>query len=145
MTSAVERSTDNRMDIWRDTLRMTPSYKWIGCGLGAYERGMYLYKTVAPTNTLDFAHNDYLQVFAELGAVGSALAGCLLAWILWRAAAVALLQRESRNWELAVGLLIALLSFSFHSLADFNLYIPANALVFAWLGGLAVSPGLQEV
>jgi O-antigen ligase len=144
MTTTAELSTDNRIDIWRDTLRMAPAYTWVGCGLGAYEKGMYAYKTVAPTNTLDFAHNDYLQVFVELGVIGTALAGGLLGWILWRAAAVVLRERRSRNWELAMGLFAALLSLSFHSLADFNLYIPANALVFAWLGGLAVSPGLRD-
>jgi O-antigen ligase len=144
ITASMKVQTDNRADIWRDTLQMVPAYKWTGSGLGAYERAMYRYKTVAPTDTLDFAHNDHLQILAELGLIGGALAAGLLGWILWRAAAAALRQCGSRNWELAAGLLAALLSLSFHSLADFNLYIPANALVFAWLGGLAVSPGLEE-
>jgi hypothetical protein len=30
-----------------------------------------------------------------------------------------------------------MLAIGFHSLADFNLYIPANALVLAWLFGVA--------
>jgi hypothetical protein len=34
-----------------------------------------------------------------------------------------------------------LIAIGIHSLTDFNLYIPANALTLAWLGGLAVSPG----
>jgi hypothetical protein len=38
----------------------------------------------------------------------------------------------------------ALLAIGLHSLVDFNLYIPANALAVAWLAGLAVSPGLEE-
>ena len=144
MAATEENATDNRMEIWRDTFHMMPAYRWVGCGLGAYEKGMYRYKAAAPTNTLDFAHNDYLQIVAELGVIGGVLAGGLMAWILWRAAAVVLWKRGSENWELAVGLFAALLSLSFHSLADFNLYIPANALAFAWLAGLAVSPGLRE-
>jgi putative inorganic carbon (HCO3(-)) transporter len=144
LTQATEASTDNRIDIWRETLHVAPAYKWAGSGLGAYERAMYLRRSVAPTNTLDFAHNDYLQVYMELGVFGSALAGGLLAFILWRPVVVILLGRESRHWELAAGLFAALLSLSLHGLADFNLYIPANALAFAWLGGLAVSPGLQD-
>jgi hypothetical protein len=54
-------------------------------------------------------------------------------------------MRGSRNWELAVGLLGALFAIALHSLVDFNLYIPANALTVAWLCGIADSPGLREV
>lgn len=57
--------------------------------------------------------------------------------VLWR--------RSTRNWELAVGLLAAFVTVGIHSLGDFNLYIPANALVFAWLSGTAVSPGLRRL
>src|SRR5439155_23530513 len=77
-------SKDMRAGIWRDTLLMTSGYKWTGCGLGAYQQCMYAYKTVAPVNTLDFAHNDYLQILAELGIVGSAFVAMLASWILWR-------------------------------------------------------------
>jgi len=58
---------------------------------------------------------------------------------------VVLWKRGGREWELTVGLLCALLAIGFHSLADFNLYIPANALPVAWLGGVAISPALSLV
>jgi hypothetical protein len=54
------------------------------------------------------------------------------------------LSRKTLNWEFAVGLFVALVTLGLHSMADFNLYSPANALVLAWLGGVAVSPGLRE-
>ena len=47
------------------------------------------------------------------------------------------------NWEFAVGVFGALLTLALHSFADFNFYLPANALAMAWLAGLAVSPGLK--
>ena len=43
-----------------------------------------------------------------------------------------------------MGLLASLLAIGLHSLVDFNLYIPANALTLAWLAGVAVSPALQQ-
>jgi hypothetical protein len=43
-----------------------------------------------------------------------------------------------------VGILGALFAIGLHSLADFNLYIPANALTLAWLSGIADSPVLRE-
>jgi O-antigen ligase len=137
-------SKDTRMQIWQDTVKSISDHKWIGSGLGAFERGLYRYKTVAPTYTVDFAHNDYLQIVAELGIMGAVLVSALGLWILARPLSVVLWRRGSLNWPMAVGLLAALLTLAVHSLADFNLYIPANALAFAWLCGIAISPGLRE-
>jgi len=144
MSATEDMSKDTRMEIWQDTLQLVSAHKWTGSGLGAYERGLYRYKTVAPTYTVDFAHNDYLQILAELGIVGAALVAALGLWILWQPLSVVLWGRDTANWPLAVGLLAALLTLAIHSLADFNLYIPANALAFAWLAGVAVSPGLRR-
>ncbi len=136
-------SKDTRMAIWNDTTRVIAAYKWTGCGLGAYEHCLYQFKTVAPTSTVDFAHNDFLQILSELGLPGGLLITAIGGWILRRILSVVLLMRGGKNWELAVGLLAGFLAIALHSLADFNLYIPANALALAWLGGVAVSPGLQ--
>jgi O-antigen ligase len=144
MASTGELSKDDRVGIWQDTLHLIGAYKWTGCGLGAYEHGLYRYKTTAPVNTVDFAHNDYLQILAELGIPGAILAATLAGWIVARTLGVVLWRRGARNWELAVGLFASLVTIGLHSLADFNLYIPANALAFAWLSGVAVSPGLRR-
>jgi O-antigen ligase len=131
-----------RINIWKDTIHMIGSYRWVGSGLGAYEHGFFRFKTVAPLNTVDFAHNDYLQIAAELGVTGAILAGVLAMIVFWRVLAVVRCLRDTENWELAVGLLVALLTMGLHGLVDFNLYIPANALVLAWLCGVADSTAL---
>jgi O-antigen ligase len=144
ITTEPEMTIEARTNIWRDTLSEVAMSPWTGVGLGAYEHGLYRFKTTAPNNTVDFAHNDYLQILAELGIPGATLAAALGAWILFRCSSVALSARKGLNWEFAVGLFIGLVTLGLHSLADFNLYSPANALVLAWLGGVAVSPGLKE-
>ncbi len=144
MASTQELSKDDRVGIWHDTLHFISAYKWTGCGLGAYEHGFYRYQTTAPVNTVDFAHNDYLQILAELGVPGAVMAGILAGWVVARTLGVVLWRRGARNWELAVGLFASLVTIGLHSLADFNLYIPANALAFAWLSGVAASPALRR-
>jgi len=139
LTATPEISKDVRVEIWSDTLHAVAAYPWTGCGLGAYEHGLYRFKTVAPTNTVDFAHNDYLQILAELGIPGLLLVAVLGGWILKCTLTQVVSMRDGPNWELAVGLLGALLTFGLHSLAEFNLYIPANALALAWLAGVATS------
>jgi len=144
MASTRELSRDDRVTIWHDTLQFISAYKWTGCGLGAYEHGFYLYQTAAPVSTVDFAHNDYLQILAELGIPGSMMAGILAGCVVARTLGVVLSMRGVRNWELAVGLFASLVTIGLHSLADFNLYIPANALAFAWLSGVGVSAGSRR-
>lgn len=138
LTATEEISRDDRIGIWKDTTKVIADYVWTGTGLGAYERGLYRHKIVAPTRTVDFAHNDYLQALAELGIPGAVPAAALAILILSRLVS-GVLRRESKNPEWATGLLAALLAIAVHSLADFNLYIPANALTFAWLSGAAAS------
>jgi O-antigen ligase len=144
LTTGNPVASDPRMEIWGDTLPLIAAYKWVGCGLGAYEYAFYRFNASSPMDTIDFAHNDYLQIAAELGFIGAALASALALCIVWRLMSMVLWMRANQNWELAVGILGALFAIGVHSLADFNLYIPANALTFAWLSGMADSPGLRE-
>ena len=144
LASTPDLSKEGRVEIWRDTLQLIGDNQWVGCGLGAYEHCFYRYQTVDPDGTVNFAHNDYLQIVAELGIPCSLLVGVLAGWIVARTLAVVLWRRGARNWELAVGLFASLAAIGLHSLADFNLYVPANALAFAWLSGIAVSPGLRR-
>jgi O-antigen ligase len=144
LTATEQLSNDARSGIWRDSLHMIAAYRWTGCGLETFEYGFYRFQTVLPMDTVEFAHNDYLEIAAELGLIGAVLAAALGLWITWRLVSVVLWMRDSRNWELAVGVLGALFAIALHSLVDFNLYIPANALAVAWLSGIADSPGLRE-
>jgi O-antigen ligase len=139
----LDLTQDSRAQMWADTTRLIHDSLWLGAGVGAFEQGLYRYKRSMPLNTVDFAHNDYLQILAELGIPGAVLAGALTVWVLAKLAAVVIWLGGSPNWEFAVGLLGALLTLALHSCADFNFYLPSNALALAWLAGLAVSPGLK--
>ena len=93
--------------------------------------------------TDDFAHNDYLQLLAELGWVGFAI-GATLAFSVVRMAvqrAVRSADPEARYFALAcAGALAAILV---HSFADFNFYIPANAMLLAWIAGMTAGLRFQ--
>jgi O-antigen ligase len=116
-------TADMRVEIWRQTLDLTKAYRWTGSGAGTYESAFYRYKTVAPLNTVDYAHNDYLQWLAELGVVGFGV------WLL----AAAVVMRSAWRHPAAIGVLAAI---ALHSVVDFNLYIPANAMAVAWVAGI---------
>lgn len=123
LAATEEVNADMRLQIWRETTGLIRSYAVTGCGLGGYETAFLRHKTVAPLNTVDYAHNDYLQGLAELGLIGFGV---------WAMAAVWVMRRAWR-WPAVAGALTAI---ALHSLVDFNLYIPVNAMAVAWVAGL---------
>jgi hypothetical protein len=132
-------SSDIRWEIWKESLPLARIYWLFGCGSGGYESVFMKYKVTDPMYRIDYAHNDYLQRFVELGAAGSLIAGYLIFAVLResRRAAAAHVSRSGR--ALAIACLASLAAILLHSTVDFSLYIPANALVFAWICGMAVS------
>ncbi len=141
LASTEEISGDTRVQMWGDTTRLISAYPLLGCGLGAFESCLMRYNSLGAFYTVDAAHNDYLQVAAELGLPGLllllVLAGVVLA-SAWRGASQGGWSEERWRAAACLGALGAIL---LHSFVDFNLYIPANAMTVAWVGGLAQSRG----
>ena len=130
---------DVRQLIWRDTLRMVADYPISGVGFGAFASAFPRYQRVTPNQAVEYAHNDYLQWLAELGVPGLLVMVALLVLLFaeaWRAA----LPREGGDpgaRRLALACTGALAALLVHSFGDYNLYVPANAMTFAWIVGLA--------
>ena len=91
-----------------------------------------------------YAHNDYLQYLIELGAVGFSVAAISAAAILFESIK---LFRRCRGEERVIGAACcgAFAAILLHSTVDFSLYNPANALLLAWIVGVACSLGLRHI
>ena len=83
-SSAAAASVQGRIAIWRNTLVMIREHPVVGVGLGAhslvypaYHRRAVVDPLFSSRVRLDFAHNDYLQLTAELGLIGAVLLGAL--------------------------------------------------------------------
>ncbi len=135
-----DESALTRVRIWRESLALVHDYPLFGCGLGAYESVMTRYKAAAPLYTVDFAHNDYLQLAAEAGAIG--FVPSLLAVVLIVRSAL----RGSRSLPavphtyLAAACLGSLATLLLTAFFDFGLHMPLSALAAAWVCGLATTP-----
>jgi len=130
-------SADTRAQIWRDTVGLVKAFPIFGCGLGGYESAFLRYKSVAPMNTVDYAHNDYLQVLAEVGLIGFALGLALALRVFFSAVRGAIYAASRDERFISIGCIGSLTAILLHSLVDFNMYVPANALAVAWIGGMA--------
>ncbi|MGI9074364.1 MAG: O-antigen ligase family protein [Bryobacteraceae bacterium] len=136
-------SADSRLLLWKETLPVISEYRMFGCGLGGFESVFLKHQTVEVSSIAEFAHNDYLQYLAELGAVGFIIFAGILTGILFQIlrGIVGLVDEERRLLVIAcaatfVGILL-------HSFVDFNMYIPANAMTLAWIAGIGSANALD--
>jgi O-antigen ligase len=123
-------STDMRLKIDADSLRMFSQWPILGCGLGTFPTVYPQFRSFYTNSFVNAAHNDYLQLLTETGIAGFAIA----IWFL--VAAIRPAIRKARNWPsdvngaVAVAALLGICGILVHSFVDFNLQIPANAMLF---------------
>lgn len=131
--SLSERLHDARGAAWRDGLNVFKHNLLTGAGMGAYPT---VYPTYGEWDSARMLHgetdNDYLQVLADTGLVGGVLLMCFLV-LLVRDVRRSLQQPNPRRAVLALGCGGGLAALAIHSFFDFNLQIPANALLFLLL------------
>jgi putative inorganic carbon (HCO3(-)) transporter len=128
-----------RISIWRDTLKLIRRNPWLGTGFGTFPIAYTAVQTSFLGEFVNHAHNDYLELASDLGIPAAAELTATLVWLLVHA--VRAFRSASRNMDkfFALGCVGGMVAILLHSLVDFNLYIPANALVFASLLGLTMS------
>jgi O-antigen ligase len=133
-----ELRADARIRIWHETIPLIRESPWLGSGLGSYESTFLRYKKVAPMATVSHAHNDYLEALCELGVLGIAPLLILGGLSFSSAVRAACGPADVPERYLGVACLGALSAAFLHSWVDFNLHIPANAFMLAWLAGISL-------
>ena len=143
-----------RLDLWEAAIAQWKLQPAIGTGSGTYLYYGRHFRT--PRVQLDpvEVHNDYLHLLAEYGAVGGVAFLLFLGAHLWRGAKtfaklgprrIAVSGRlSSNNLALTIGALGAVAAYGVHSLFDFNLHIPANVLLLAFVFGILVTSELDR-
>ena len=128
-----------RAIIWKDTLSLIRDFPVLGSGLGTYTSVSMHYQTAPGTVRYEHAHNDYLEFAADMGLPAALLLFGSLWWLAWKTAGKSLTLARSSEKRLAAACAGAMIALLVHSLTDFNLQIPANALIFSWIAGTAMA------
>ncbi|MGH9839648.1 MAG: O-antigen ligase family protein [Blastocatellia bacterium] len=115
--------------IWRDTWLMIQDNWATGIGLGAFDTVYPMYSKRDGSIVVSHAHNDYLQALADGGIIGALLVVWFLV-VLVRDTMRALRHRDPMTAGMALGCAGGLFALAVHSLFDFNLQLPSNALLF---------------
>jgi putative inorganic carbon (HCO3(-)) transporter len=127
-----------RLRAWHDAAHIVSDFPLFGSGLGTFGLTMLFYQTGPRDVSFTQAHNDYLQIAAEGGALVSSAALALVAVIVglaWR--------RGSRDDDPVVswirtGAAAGLAGIAAQSLVEFSLQMPGIALLFVVLIAIAV-------
>lgn len=133
-----DASFEHRFMMWRDSMAMVRDFPMFGVGLGAWPEVFPRYQQPPwSPNFAREAHNDYVEGLAELGVVGLAL----LAWFFVTAGVSlyqGLLRAPTKFAPVYAALLASLGAMAFQEGFDFNLQIPANAVLFTIFLALAL-------
>lgn len=128
-------SVQNRLMEWRESLRVWHRYPVLGPGANALRMVYPQTRQSATGRWLVFSENEYVQLVAEGGLVGLALAGGLV-WALRRRGLDG--DRDSVPDSARQACVGAMSAAAVHCLLDFPLHLPLYATVLASLVGLAI-------
>jgi hypothetical protein len=126
-----------RIPIWRASVRILQDFWLVGSGLNTYGVATLFYPVVVSGYHLGEAHNDYLQLAIE----GGALMGIP---IVIAAGTFALMVRrrfkaaEGSAYWIRLGAVGGIVAIAVQSVAEFSLQMPGNAALFATLCAIAL-------
>ncbi|CAN5523297.1 hypothetical protein BH18VER2_BH18VER2_03370 [soil metagenome] len=140
-----------RLDLWKAALAQWKLQPVFGTGSGTYLYYGRHFRTERVQLEPVQVHNDYLHLLAEYGALGGAaflfFLGAHLAsgWQAYQKLGprrLALSGRPlSNKLALNIGAFGAVTAYLVHSVFDFNLHIPANVCLLAFVFGIFANPG----
>ena len=136
---SLEVQTGKRASMRVDTWHIFRDHPWTGTGLGTLQTVFPAYETNYDARIVNHTHNDYLEALAETGILGAACCAWFLIALFLRSLRLLFLHDKSFAAALHLSGLIACAGFLVHSLVDFNLHIPANALLFFLMANLATA------
>jgi O-antigen ligase len=118
-----------RFELWAMSLRMIKLHPVLGNGIGTF---MARFRSFSPTGPISYAHNCYLQIWAEAGVISLAL---FLLFIFMLLIKGFLAYKKTKELVLAI-LVCAIAAYACHSFFDTTLFSSQLAFLFWSLMGL---------
>jgi O-antigen ligase len=133
----IEQTTQQQVEERTDpavyAVHIVEDYPAVGTGGGTFYTAFTRYRGHDIEPYYDHAHNDYVQVLVETGALGLALAVLTVLGSVFCAVLALARRRDPIARGVAFGVIMGATALAIHSAVDFNLQIPANALLFSVL------------
>jgi O-antigen ligase len=133
-----------RLSIWQDARALMRQEPVIGTGLGTFPIAYTAVQTAFPGQFVNHAHNDYLEIASDIGLPMAIVLFASIFFIFARTVRAFFRTKGLFERSVALGCAGSIVAILLHSFTDFNLYIPANALLFSTILGLAVAIGSER-
>jgi O-antigen ligase len=135
---------EGRTALWKDELGLIRDHPLVGAGLGVFSSVFRRYQTAQVNFVVDHAHNDYLEFTSETGIIGVTLLFLPILYLFLKMILSFLDDPRRYRGAVTLGCIGATLALLIHSVTDFNLQIPANALTFAVILGIGYKAACLE-
>ena len=154
------KNLNGRTQLWSRAQEQWQEAPVLGTGARSYEYYETSYRNMKTDwitwseSDIDaiFAHNDWVQLLAEYGLVGLALALLVLGIHCWKAFSFILTDTQESALDsraffrdhrgaIVMGALCGMIAFAIHCVADFQMHIGVNAVLAAAVLGLMANPG----
>jgi len=132
-----EMTIYDRMTAWEGVIDMIEDHPLLGIGPGTFGIAFVQYQPPGLSSYFNMAHNDYLHFISETGL----LLIPVMIWmviVFFRKSFKKLKTRSRLIRGITLGAMSGITAILVHSISDFNLHIPANAMLFTVLGALAI-------
>ncbi len=139
LEARTDSSGSGRLIAWNDTTRIISDFPLSGTGLGTYGQAMLVYQSAGRPVMYTQAHNDYLQIAAEGGAlvIVPALVVVVLVLLALRRRLNAGTDDLFTRWTRA-GAVAGLAGIATQSFVEFSLQMPGNRVLFVLLLAIAL-------
>jgi len=127
-----------RAAMWKQASGIVRDYPTVGTGLGTFVVAFRRYQTTSLDLLVDHAHNDYLEVTTDTGILGAALLFIPIMGLLFKMILAYVAARNPYRRSVLLACIGGSAALLIHSVTDFNLQIPANALLFAVILGIGL-------
>jgi O-antigen ligase len=138
----LDRSTADsyvlRSSTWRATLKLIADHPIAGSGFGGYWIAITRYHTSSGEIAPQEAHNDYLELIAGGGLLGLVIAGWFVIEVI-KAVRRKLKVGNPHMRCVYIGAMAGMAAVSIHSLVDFGLHIPINAMILMSLIAIVIA------
>ncbi len=128
--SEAEHQSKPRIEKWWQSKGIIEDYMIFGTGAGSFEYIIPLYEDRRLDGLYDHAHNDYIELLADQGIVGLALASIAISLALFYIVSGYAKCHDPFLRGIIFASLAGCISLLLHAITDFNFYIPANAAYF---------------
>jgi O-antigen ligase len=136
---SLEVTEGKRASMRHDAWHIFRDHPWTGTGLGTLPIVFPPYESLYDGKVVNHAHNDYLEMLADTGLAGGLCGAWFLSVLFFRSLKQLLVTNKSFVAALHLSGLVACCGLLVHSLVDFNLHMPGNALLFLLMAHLATA------